>query len=665
MSRRVPEARVLVLASAREEELVDASLVRGVVRELCRLPQTMQLTLSPLSRSDTVLLARSLAGASNDAGTVARLDQQVWEVSEGNPFVAVETTRALQQGVLTLDSASLPLSQRVRDLVSHRLDPLTEQGRQLAAVAAVIGREFEFALLQAASGLDAEPAAAAVEELVRRRVLHGIEERFDFTHERVRAVVLDQVLSPRRKLLERRVGEALEAVYAAHIEPHSLSLGLHYLHGESWDRAVIFLERAGLAAAGRSAYREAVASFHQAMGALGHLPEGPDTARREVELRLGLHSVHAVLGNVDQMFALLREAEPIAAGLGDRRLEVRVASQMALCLWWTGHPALAVDTGQRALTMAETLRDVELEAVTRARLAFACMDLGDYRRAVELYQKNIGVLVGDLTRARFDMSAVPAVTCRGFLATCLGILGDFARAFAWMDEALEFAEATSHPYTVAWAHTEAGRLRVMEGDWGSAIERLERSLELCRREGFAYLFPNAATFLGHAYTRCGRISDGIALLEEAVEQSATIRYMASHPRGAAHLAEGYLLAGRLCDAMQAGRRALELSRSNRQRGFEAEALRILGDVKTAHDAPDDTGLTFFHEALALARDLGMRPLEAHCYLGLGRLLRRTRDLATARVLARARAMFEEMGMGFWLKQAEAELAATPANHCGG
>jgi tetratricopeptide (TPR) repeat protein len=427
---------------------------------------------------------------------------------------------------------------------------------------------------------------------------------------------------------------------------------------------VIFLERAGLAAAGRSAYREAVACFDQATSALGYLPAGRDTAQRAIELRLELHSVYAVLGNVDRMFTLVREAESIAAGLRDRRLEARVASQMALCLWWTGQPALAVETGQRALAMAEAVGAIELEAATRARLAFACMDLAEYRRAVELFERNIAALVGSLAHARFDMSAVPAVTCRGFLSTCLATLGDFPRALACMGEALEIAEATGHPYTVAWAHTEAGRLCVIKGEWLSAIEWLERSLDLCRRDGFAYLFPNAATFLGHAYTRSGRISEGIVLLEEAVEQSATIRYMASHPRGAAHLAEGYLLAGRLSDAMREGRRALELSRRNGQRGFEAEALRVLGDVETAHEAPDDDGPVFFHEALRLARGLGMRPLEARCYLGLGRLLRSTSGRAAADVLARARAMFAEMGMGFWQEQAEAELSLTAAGHEG-
>jgi DNA-binding SARP family transcriptional activator len=657
MARRLPSRRVLLVATSRDEELADAPAARRTVDEISREPHVTRATLAPLIRRDTLDLIRSLARVHGEPGTMARLEEHVWTVSEGNPFVAVETTRAFLDGTLPPNAGTWLIPERVRELISVRLERLSGHARALAAVAAVIGREFDFRLLQRASGLEEDAAAEGVEELVRRQVLRGIGERFDFAHDRIRAVVIEQILSPRRKLLERRAGEAIEAVFATNIEPHTLSLGLHYLRGEAWDRAVTFLQRAGLAAGGRSAYQEAVACFDQALSALGHLPEGQETARRAIGLRLDLHSMHAVLGNVDQMFSLLREAEPIAAGLGDRRLEARVASQMALCLWWTGHPLLAAEAGQRALAMAEALSDVELEVVTRVRLANARMDLGDYPRAIALYERNLEVLVGDLARVRFDMSAVPGVSCRGFLATCLALLGHFARARATMAEALEIAHATDHPYTVAWAHTEAGRLRIIQGDWESAIERLERGLELCRRDGFAYLFPNTATFLGTAYTRCGRIAEGIALLEEAVEQSATIKYMASQPRGAAHLAEGYLLVGRFHDALRSGRRALELSRRNGQRGFEAEAMRILGEVVASRAGQEGDASALFHESLALARELGMRPLEARCQLGLGRLCRAaSRRSAAGAHLATARTMLADMQMRFWLEQAEAELA---------
>ena len=124
-------------------------------------------------------------------------------------------------------------------------------------MASVVGREFEFALLQHVSGLAEEEAARGVEELTRRRILHSVGERLDFTHDRVREVAYSRILAPRRKVLHRRVAEALATLHAGGLEPHHLALGLHYSEGEVWDQAVVHLRRAGARALERSANREA------------------------------------------------------------------------------------------------------------------------------------------------------------------------------------------------------------------------------------------------------------------------------------------------------------------------------------------------------------------------------------------------------------------------
>ncbi len=139
----------------------------------------------------------------------------------------------------------------------------------------VIGREFEFALLERAGGFGEDETAAGVEELVRRRVLHGLGERFDFTHDRIREVAYGRILAPRRKLLHRRVAEAIEGVYPGDRERNALALGLHYREAEVWDRAVAYLGQAGVPARLRAANREAVACLESALAALEHLPDGP------------------------------------------------------------------------------------------------------------------------------------------------------------------------------------------------------------------------------------------------------------------------------------------------------------------------------------------------------------------------------------------------------
>ena len=228
VSRRIPAWTVLLVTTAREEELADASMARRTLEELSRAPQAVRVVLSPLSRPDTALLVRALTRVGSDAPAVAQLEAQVWAMSEGNPFVVVEAMRSLDQDSLWRGaregSGGLTLPARVRDLVARRLDRLSARGQQLAAVAAVIGRRFDFTLLECASGLDERDAAEAVEEMVRHHVLRAVGNQLDFTHDRIRDVAYGRLLAPRRRVLHRAVADALEALGAGTIhlsEAHS------------------------------------------------------------------------------------------------------------------------------------------------------------------------------------------------------------------------------------------------------------------------------------------------------------------------------------------------------------------------------------------------------------------------------------------------------------
>src|SRR5262245_2215981 len=163
LSRRIAAWPILIVMTAREEDVADAPLLR----DLLRLASVTRLLLPPLSPDHTRALVQAL-GRGRDAAAVAGLAERISSASGGNPFVVVETIRALEQGATpptTVDALLLP--ERVRELIGARLERLSERARELAGLAAVIGREFEFALLQRASGLGADEAADGVEELVR------------------------------------------------------------------------------------------------------------------------------------------------------------------------------------------------------------------------------------------------------------------------------------------------------------------------------------------------------------------------------------------------------------------------------------------------------------------------------------------------------------------
>ena len=123
------------------------------------------------------------------------------------------------------------------------------------------------------------------------------------------------------------------------------------------------------------------------------------------------------------------------------------------------------------------------------------------------------------------------------------------------------------------------------------------------------------------------------------------------------LSEAYLLAGRMDEAIQVAGRALELSLDRKQRGHQAWALRLLGEIHSRPDPPEvEKAEESYRQAMALADELGMRPLVAHCHLGLGTLHRRVGKREQAcEYLGTATTMYRETDMRFWLKQAEGEV----------
>jgi tetratricopeptide (TPR) repeat protein len=194
-------------------------------------------------------------------------------------------------------------------------------------------------------------------------------------------------------------------------------------------------------------------------------------------------------------------------------------------------------------------------------------------------------------------------------------------------------------------------------DFHRAVPPLERALSVCRNRGIMFLVPWTASHLGLTYALCGRSAEALPLLEEAVEYRNYFLAFDSFYLGS--LAEGYFLAGRTEEAISLAERALRLSRERGERGQEAWSLRLLGEIYShAHTLDVEKARGSYDEGRDIADTLGMRPLVAHCHLGLGKLYRHTGDKAkAAEHLTTAATMYREMDMGFWLERAEAELGA--------
>jgi len=204
-ARRLARVPILLVLTTRDEELVGAPVLRHVLHELSYGGRLTEILLAPLLRPDVERLVTALAAGGRGEDRTD-LIAAAWALSDGNPLVVVETVRA---------GAEAPLPPRVRELVARALDRLSERARQLLAVAAVMGEDMDFAILQRAAGLGELDAAEALEELVRRRIVRESGRRFEFAHARIREVALAQLLPPRRHALASRVTKARQHLSGA------------------------------------------------------------------------------------------------------------------------------------------------------------------------------------------------------------------------------------------------------------------------------------------------------------------------------------------------------------------------------------------------------------------------------------------------------------------
>ena len=398
--------------------------------------------------------------------------------------------------------------------------------------------------------------------------------------------------------------------------------------------------------------------FEQALGVLATLPEGSTTLEQGFDIRLELRPLLGQLGEYRRVMERLREAEAIAEALDDDRRRSRVCAVMTNAHSQLGELDAALQFGNRALTAAVRGGDLALRLLTTTHLEQAHYFRGEFERAVELATGNLAVLPPDSDYETFGAAMPIAIYDRYLLVRSLAQLGRFAEAARYEAEALRLAEPTRHAYVVGMAHLAASWLHLLEGGWARARTLVEHGVAAYRIGNIVLNLPHAVASSAWALAQAGEIDLASSRFQEGrqlLEREGARGIVGLHGEACHVLGRAALLLGRLDEARHLGERALLYSPSHR--GFAAHALHLLGDV-AAHPgrsgAGRDEAETHYRAALARAEACAMRPLVAHCHRGLGTLYRgEGKEREAWEHLGTATTMYRDLGMRFWLDQAEA------------
>jgi tetratricopeptide (TPR) repeat protein len=683
---RLPTAQILLLVNYRTEYQHGWS----------SKPYYTQLHLAPLEPASAAEVLQALLG---NHPSLTPLTQLLIERSDGNPFFLEESVRTLvetqvlvgEPGAYRLEQAlpTIHVPATVQAVLAARLDRLPPEEKRLLQTAAVIGTEVPLPLLQAIAELPVDSLHRGLAHLQTAEFLYETrlfpEHAYTFKHALTHEVAYSSLLQERRRGLHARIVEALErlagagaplnwrpcadAVAGKGLRPAPTQsrqrvaeqverLAYHALRGEVWDKAVDYLRQAMGRAMARSAHREAVTCTEQALMALDHLAESREKLVQAIDLRFALRHALWPFGAMERILNVLHQAERLAEALGDLRRLGLACAYLCTSFYGIAEHDQAVAAGERAVAHSTSAGAIDVQAVATTNLGQAYVARTDWRRAIDILEGSVALLQGDLARERFGQGILPGVLSRVVLVRGLAELGRFPQALATGEEAVRIAEAVNHPASLLLGWWACGLPSLRRGDVGPAIVALEHATRICHEVELPIFLHWVEPTLGAAYALAGRAGEALTLLERRLKQDTAMHVLSQSTLTTIYLAEAHLRAGNVQEAMEQAARALALSHERHERGYEAWTQRLIGDIRSCRQAFDPACATgAYQAALSLAQELEMRPLVAHCHLGIGQLCQHAGDRPTAEAhLTRTATMYRDMEMRRWLDQATSALA---------
>lgn len=592
-------------------------------------PNVTAIALNNLGRRDSAAMVAAVSGGGwLPASTI----EEIIDRTDGVPLFIEEITAALNE--MGMDSETVPAqAQGVRpgtgnipstlhDLLMERLDRLAH-AKETAQLAAVIGRSFDFELLQAVSTQDTEYLKQALARLVESGLVYGprgVESTYDFKHALVRDAAYQSLLKRDRQACHQRIAAAMTA---ASVENHPLELiAHHYEEAGVADEAARYWRMAGERALGRFAHVEAISDFNRALAALNSVPPGEEWLRFELETRTLLGpTLMYVKGQgapkVEQIYARTLE---IGEELGDPK----ASFISAWGLWRMQFARADLRAGHEYALKCKTVSADSSDPVAKLGTAFALgansLFSGACLAAVEHLEESIAIYRGLEDKSGLAVFGQdPGLSGLCYLTWARWTSGYPDHSTAPCEEAVRLARDIGKPALLAIATGFAGMTYLLQRNIPKMLEHAEECHAICNRHEFRQHAAMSNIMLACAHSHDGDHPRAVELAEKCIDEKVALQSNIALPWFSYYLAETYLAAGRSHEALDAARKGIEFSATGGERFFEPENLRIQAcilDQVPGADAKEVQSL--FDDALQLARSQKAKSLELRAAVSLAR-----------------------------------------------
>jgi DNA-binding SARP family transcriptional activator/predicted ATPase len=664
-----PKKRLLIVGTARPDELGTADPVAEWLLHLRSEGRVIELALDSLDAAETAQLAAQVTKTELDDESASRL----YHETEGIPLFVVEMVNAglskaaTERGIGGLDlyapqlsTANLP--PRMHAVIAGRLAQLSPGAHELAGLAATIGRVFTVEILREASGTDTDNLTAELDELWQRRIVRATPQQsgsnpvdiltsepfntradsFDFSHDKIRDVAYAELSPIKQGHWHLRIARALEEIFAANLDPVSAQLAAHYEQAGETVRAIPCYQRAAEVAQRVYAHEEAIGLLRHGLQLLRNLP---DQARREEQqlnlLRLLSLALVATRGyGAPEVVDTLSQAQMLNQQLG-RPPDPLLLRALALARLNSRNFQEALVFGDQLLQLAAQQGDPILLVEGHYVLGVTLFWAGSFPRSrIHLEQ---ALARYDPTQSSVHItrySQDPNVICQCRLAFGLWCLGYPEQAKAIQARGLAAAQALAHPFSLAYALTWDAMLHGFMRNTESQLQSAEAAIALSDEHHLRYWSSWATVLRGWALAEAGEPELGIAELQRGDEQMRTMGALFLQPFVSALLAEQFAKTGQIAHGLDLADQALASTRNDRY-WCDTELERLRGELLLSKDDIRQAEAAY-RRAIQIGRQQQAKLFELRATTSLARLwLKQGRSAESRELLARSYGWFTE------------------------
>ena len=355
--------------------------------------------------------------------------------------------------VLMGDVSGTQVPETVQGIIAARIDRLEESLKRIMQVAAVIGREFAFHLLETISEIKANLKSGLVdlqglEFIYEKNLFPDLE--YIFRHALVQEVAYNSLLIQRRKEIHEKIGRAIEQLYPERLEEFCEMLAYHYSKSGNPAKAYAYLKKSAEKAVRNDAVVEAVRFYREAMEVLVQLPPTEENQREQIGLVLSMKIPWGRIGYSEDYLPLLQKAEALAEALGDDKKGVHLRSVLgSYFVIRGGDPQLGWKYLEGSLEDLEIIQDVDLLIPIGVELCTRWIFSGDYQRISQIAPTIIRLIEDSGTQAEFyGLGTNPYGDVLSIWGMTTGFCGDFDVGERLLEKALSFVLEIDHRPTL-------------------------------------------------------------------------------------------------------------------------------------------------------------------------------------------------------------------------